>query len=139
MPGEPNQVLWRGVRPVEGIRGVWPARNATRVSAFGEAAGDTTISIYTVPAGKILFISSCQLSTRLSATESKYAMIYSRTEVDTTHIRIFRQNVRIPGTVSNQLGFFPALQLGPGYELLIVSNSNSIEAYGVAHGWLEDE
>lgn len=138
MGGEADQVVWRGVRPVEGIRGIWPDRNATRVNKDAIFSGVGTTVVYTVPAGKLYFMSSGQLNGRLSADAAATVGLYIKLGVEPLSYRIFYQYHILKGQLSSAQSFVPALEVPAGYTIRIYCDHANLDGMGLIFGWLED-
>jgi len=136
--GEPNPVRWRGVQPVEGIRGIWPARNSTRIHEYGVVVGAGDGVIYTVPSGKIAFIASSQLSANNAAAASTIGRITVRDENDVNvyHIAMLAQGGA--GGMEASGSYLPALEVKAGYDVYVNSSHANLTLRGLIFGWLED-
>ncbi len=138
MSGEPDQVLWRGVRPVEGIRGVWPARNSPRIAKTGSQGGGGITLVYTVPTGKLLFISTCFLTSRLSADGAHWGALRIRDDEDAELVVLIFHWYNIAGQLATQVPYLPAYEVPAGYDVYVESSHGNLGCYGVFNGWLED-
>lgn len=138
MGGENDRVLWRGVRPVQGISGIWPARNAERVNEDAGSTGLTIATVYTVPANKKLFINQAFLTSRLSADADTHAVFYVVDELNADVYTICIHRYIIAGQQSTQQVFSPALEAGPDYEVRIYNYDANARCEGLIFGWLED-
>lgn len=138
MGGETDRTRWRGVRPVDGISGVWPALNTTRVNkGAGKYETGTTI-IYTVPTGKILFIASAFMGSRLSANGLKYATFDVSNAGDVLQYYMYQHQYDIAGQQANGMSFIPALEAEADWKIRLRVVGTNIEAIAIFHGWLED-
>lgn len=138
MSGEANQVLWRGVQPVSGIRGVWPAIDAVRVQSSANAQGVATTLLYTVASGKKLFISSANQSSRVSADAACFSYFAIRNVADERVRTLLFEWFRFAGQTTNQVRYFPALEVPAGFDVYIDSNHDNLDVFGIFNGWLED-
>lgn len=138
MSGETNQVVWRGVRPVEGIRGIWPARNAVRINQEATQAGEGNAIVYTVPANKIFFMTTAGMAAFNSAGGGKFAGVGVRNGADAHQIYLCFHYFAAQAEHSHQHRYFPAIEVIAGYDVYVVTDSANITALGMAHGWLED-
>lgn len=138
MAGESDQVRWRGVRPVEGIRGIWPARNATRVDESDDQHEEGTTKIYTVPADKKLFIASAFLGSRLSADGAAWCELKMYDSGDNLLYFIYTQLMDKAGQMATSQPFIPALEGAAGDYVLLTVPIAPLDARGIIHGWLED-
>lgn len=138
MSGETDRVRWRGVRPVEGIRGIWPARNSVRVYEDASQSGIGTSIIYTVPAGKLFFLATLSFGSKLIATEGSYSYVAIRNVGDVIQSYISYHNYNIPWCFSNAFPFSPALEVEAGFDVVLYCHKNSTFARAFINGWLED-
>ncbi len=139
MSGETDQVKWRGVRPVHGIRGIWPERDAVRVNEEATANGVDTVTIYQVPASKRLFISNLCFSSRMAIDGSAAPRVFINTALGVLQYRIVYHYYDIAGHQMSPCHYVPALEVEPTDKVLLYNNHASCYATGVLHGWLEDD
>ena len=138
MSGETNQVLWRGVRPVAGIQGIWPAIGAVRVHASNMQTDAGTTIVYTVPAGKKLFIPNAEFSSRLAAGGANYSRGFVRDAADVQKYYICYQHFFMEGQLDTSFHFVPALEAAAGYDVCVFVNGAGLLSRLTIHGWLED-
>ncbi len=138
MSGENDQVLWRGVRPVEGISGVWPARNATRLNKWALQSGAATKTIYTVAAGKTAFVTAGTFTSRLSAVGSQRGYMALLNDSSVLQYLIVQHLYETAGQLETPLSFMPALEAAAGWEIVITSLHADLDVFGSLFGWLED-
>jgi len=138
MSGEANEVLWRGVRPVSGIRGVWPARDAVRVNERDEQVGAGTTILYTVPANKILFFRTAILTCFVNPAAVCAGYIGVRNDLDVNQYHIGIQRFVVAGQLQGGFNFCPALEAAADWDVFIFSSNANLTADGAIHGWLED-
>ncbi len=138
MPGEPNEVNWRGVRPVSGIRGIWPARNAERVYASEYNAGNATVLLYTVPVGKLLFLANAVLGISNDAAVPAVGYISTRDGADVLSEYIAVPKIFTVGQLFGIFSFIPAIEVPAGYDVIFTSNVVSLTGRFIIRGWLED-
>lgn len=121
MGGEANQVQWRGVRPVEGISGIWPARDAVRVHAREPNEAEGTVIVYTVPAEKKMYLSNLILSGYQSEAEDTRATVAVRNVGDV--IQYYAAEVRLgaAGQLNVPCHFVPALELDAGWDVVLIN------------------
>lgn len=138
MGGEPDQVRWRGIRPVEGISGIWPARNATRI--YVDASRDTLglTVVYTVPATKKMYLSNLCFASRLTAAANVSTQCYLVNASAGTICRPVYHYYTLQDQMVTQQLFFPALELAVGFQIRIYNEAANILAHAMAQGWLED-
>lgn len=138
MGGENNQVVWRGVQPVEGISGIWPSRNAVRVNERGLQSGSGNTIVYTVPANKKLYIGNHALHSRLAADASAYARLFVRDDADDFEYMIAYQLFDKAGQLECHQHYHVALEAEAGWDVVVGTESADIDAYGFIFGFLED-
>lgn len=133
-----NELNWRGVRPLTGISGIWPAPNSTRVNA-SEAISDTgLVIVYTVPANKKLFISTVNLVTRNKAVQDAGHTVIVRNDTDVEQYKIvYHYHSTITGFASNHL-FVIALEAAAGWDVVLTNTPDDTTARAFLFGWLED-
>lgn len=139
MSGETDQVRWRGVQPVDGIRGIWPARNSTRINMYASSSGTDVVLLYEIPAGKLLFLSSGFITTRHTAEAAEFGALQVRNAADAIQYSIISQRLYSVGQVTTPLSYYPALEVPAEWKVTIEGSSGAIEAFGAFFGWLEDE
>lgn len=138
MSGETDRVKWRGVRPVEGVSGIWPERNATRVAEQAQQAGIGVSIIYTVPANKKLFISNVGLSSSLSTDQETLSYVGVQNGVDELQYYLLFQDFKLKGQTSNFVSYFPALEAEAAWDVIVKGFHNNLAARGFCFGWLEN-
>lgn len=138
MGGETDQTRWQGVRPIYGIRGVWPAIDSLRIDKSGSQNGEGTKVIYSVPAGKKLFVSSAFLSTRVSAAATIYCNLMARDEADDIMFYLYQHKFDLAGQQASGMYFLPALELLEQWDISVYNNHADLDSFGLFHGWLED-
>jgi len=138
MSGETNQVKWRGVQQVEGISGIWPARNAVRVAEQNVQIDIGTTIVYTVPAEKKLFISNAGISTTLASAVACRGYVAVRDGDDVTKYFVLFQQMYSVGQLTNFMGFVPALEAAAGWDVFVNTDNADLRCRGFVFGWLED-
>lgn len=138
MTGETDKVLWRGVRPVLGIDGVWPERNSVRVYASEVQAEAGTVKLYTVPANKKLFIASAFLGSRLSADGAAWASLKVFDSGDNELFWIYCHLFDKAGQMATSQTFTPAQEASVGDYVLLTVPIAPLDARAIITGWLED-
>lgn len=138
MPGEENQLLWRGMRPVAGIRGVWPAIDSERIHTHSVRVVSGSIIVYTVPAGKKAFISNYALSVTNKVIQSGYGYMYVRNGASVFQYEFMIQYHEIVGAYVTTESFIPALEMSAGWEVILIQSENDMLTRGYVKGWLED-
>ena len=138
MSGEADQVKWRGVRPISGIRGIWPDVDAVRAHARAYQSGTGSLIAYTVPSGKILFISTYFFSSRLSVDGSDYGFIGVRDASDVVQFVMIYHYYDFKGQLATTAPFAPALEALAGWDVFIQSYDVNLDVNGGFFGWLED-
>ena len=133
-----NQLTWRGVTQISGVRGVWPAANAARVNEDAYLVGAGTVIIYTVPASKKLFIASCSISASQSAAAITRATVHVRNVGDVIQYNIFHHVFYTSGQQVAALSFMPALEAVAGWDVCLYNSHANLSSRGLFTGWLED-
>lgn len=137
-PGEPNQVLWRGVRPITGIRGVWPGIDAERIVKSKYLSGAGPAIVYTVPADTRLYLTSAFASVRFDGAGPSWAAIGVRDGGD-AHLYWLAMIYVVDASFYNTpLSYFPALEMTAGYDVYVKTGSANADINGIINGWLED-
>lgn len=138
MAGENNQVKWRGVQPVSGIRGIWPAIDALRINKAAYRTSIGTTVIYTAPAGKLVFLSNVCLTSRHTASGSAYPNIEIRNAAGVRQIEIITHYYTLAGQMTTVHPYMPALEMEAGWDVVLkISTANTV-VRGFVHGWQED-
>lgn len=138
MSGEANQVNWRGVQPVAGIRGVWPAIDSVRVnSTVVQVDAGTTIA-YTVPAGKILFLTEAVIAGVQAVVQAGLIDIHVRNVMDVLQYYVNVKYILVVDGFESRRNYFPALEVPAGFDVCITNNLDNITSFGFIYGWIED-
>lgn len=138
MSGEPNKVRWRGIRPIAGIRGVWPDIDAVRVHASNFISGVGETIIYTVPAGKKLFIANALQSSLETADAQALAWLAVRNDDNIFQYYISLHYFIVTGAFNTTFNFKVALEADAGWDVYVASGHANVATRGTFHGWLED-
>lgn len=139
MSGEPNQVLWRGVQPVSGIQGIWPAIDSVRVNESASRGGAGDVIIYTVPANKKLFISTINLSSRNNVVQDSTHHVSVRNDSDVEQYKIVYHLHSIVTSFASNHSFLVALEASAGWDVVLTQTLDDTAARAFLFGWLEDE
>lgn len=123
MGGENNRVRWRGVQPIAGIAGIWPAEKAVRVHANKENEADGTQIVYTVPDGKKLYLSNAILNSYQAAAQEKRAFIAVRNAGDVLQYYILQNRFGAAGQLVVSDHFVPALEADAGWDVVLTNES----------------
>lgn len=134
----PDGTTTQPVTPPSTVRGIWPAPNSTRVFASQSVINTGEIGFYTVPAGKILFISGISLSTRQSAAQQGKGYLIVRDDQDTPLYSPLYLAMETAGQIADSQTYVPAIEVPAGYDIAIVSNAANCDATAEVTGWLED-
>jgi len=112
--------------------------NATRVNVGQIALGSATMTIYTVPSGKLFFLTNAILHSRESANAAGEAdvIVYNQSAVLQYHIQ--RQLYDVAGHQALALQFIPALELPANWYVIVTNNHANIDSAAFITGWLED-
>jgi len=125
------------VQPVEGIRGVWPEKNATRINKSDYISGVGSKVIYTVPAGCKLFVSTAGLSSVQTAVETGGGYMEARNAADVHQYYFLNHSYCQIDQMNTFVNFCPAVELEAGWKVLVAGNIPGIIARGLIWGWLE--
>lgn len=137
MGGETDQVRWRGIRPVNGIRGIWPAIDSVRVNVADDKTGTGVSILYTVPANKILFIASGFLTSRLAVDRTARSAMFIRDDNDVDKFPILYNIFDIAGQTTIPVQYKPALQIIQGWDVYLYNSAPEVDCRGAIFGWLE--
>jgi len=123
---EPNEVRWVGTRP---------AHKGTQILV--ETHVDDGVAIVrTVPGGKVLYLCECSLFT--CSQVSGLMSLTLRNTSDVTVRDFCYINVQANTTIVRDCNhFWPPLEIPPGYDIVVVSNTAGLVAYGGISGWEE--
>lgn len=138
MGGETDKVRWRGIQPVYGIRGIWPAVDSVRVNATGAQADTGTTIVYTVGANKRLFISSMFMVSRNVVVQTVGMMAFVRNVGDVEVARLCSNYFVIIGQQTSPMQFIPAVEAEAGYDVCVSSDKDDSAVRLIIGGWLED-
>ena len=138
MSGETDQVKWRGVRPIYGIRGIWPAIDALRVNTEQSVLSGNLKILYTPAAGKILFLSSAALISQKKNVSTMDSKIRVRDGSDVNQFFVAQHRFEEPGQQETFYTFVPALEIEAAWDVIVESSSGDLRATAIIHGWIED-
>jgi len=123
---EPNEVLWRGVRP--GHRGEQIAKYAS--------ANNATVILHTVTIGKTLFLTAVSFQAA-TTTAGKSGILLVRDTSDVEKYKLFNFYLTAVGGLSDSLSFNPPLEIPSGWDICIYSSATECVARTFIHGWEE--
>jgi len=138
MTSTPDGITSQPVHVYSGVKGVWPPEGSTRVNASEFQSGLGVTIIYTVPADKILYISSAQLTARLSADQDTFAMIGVRNIGDTRQYYVIMFFINLAGPIALAQRYSPALEVLAQWDVYVEGGHADIGARGLINGWMED-
>jgi len=138
MSGEANQVKWRGVQPVAGIRGVWPSIDAVRVVTGQYRTTAGTSIIYTPAAGKILFVSSVSMTTLNKVVQASQHNIRVRNVADVDQFYVMYHYMWLQESINQSQPFMPAIEVPAGYDVIMYQSAADMYCRSFIFGWLED-
>lgn len=138
MAGETDQVRWRGVQPVAGISGLWPAIGAQRVNATDAQSGVGTTIVYTVPANKLLFITSMFMVSRNAIVQQCGMHAFIRNVADAEVARLCSNYFETAGQQTSPMQYFPAQEAAAGFDVCVSGDKNNSAVRLIIGGWLED-
>jgi len=123
---EPNEVLWRGVRP--GHRGEQIAKY--------DSANNSTVIIHTVSAGKTFFMTTANYMSETSGAGAGGRLdVLNASGVLQYTIAVIVFTAVGQGAIS--MSFNPPLEIPGGYKIVVFSNSAALTARAFIHGWEE--
>jgi len=138
MGGEHDQQRWRGIQPVHGIRGLWPAIDSERVNATAAQSGAGTTIVYTVPANKILFIASMFMVSRNAIVQQCGMHAFIRNVADAEVARLCSNYFETAGQQTSPMQYFPAQEAAAGFDVCVLGDKASSAVRLIFGGWLED-
>jgi hypothetical protein len=123
---EPNEVLWRGIRP---------AHKGTQVAASAVANNDTQI-IYTVNANKTLFLVYANIDAIGAAAANAYVAV--RDAADAIQYYIFFPRFTVTQAVYTN-NFAPSipLEIPEDYDIVVNTGNAAVFARSFIFGWEE--
>lgn len=133
-----NELNWRGVRPVPGINGIWPAPSAIRISESDGIGGAGVKIIYTVPANKKLYLGSAFLSSYNDAAAVGNSNLYIRDDEDVFQYSIGKHHYFQAGQMATSFLFTPAMEALAGWDVCAKGLNAASYSYGGFSGWIED-
>ena len=138
MAGEANRVMWRGVRPISGIRGVWPDVDAERIDKVTSQDGLGVTVFYTVPVGKKLFVTTAFISSTMSSGVNAHTNFFVRNAAQVTQFYFYQLKYILAGQQASGMIFSPGLEALEDWEVCLYASHASMKVTGIFHGWLED-
>lgn len=124
---EPNKVLWRGNRP---------AHNGEQVYASTScAAGGSPKTIYTVPVGKMLFVTHAMLFVTSAANGNFYIDWCTGGNVHQGAL-VGSYAFTYYANLGQSLTFYFPIEVPAGYKIRLVTSAASI--WGAFHGFIDD-
>jgi len=139
MGQEPDQIRWRGVQPVAGIRGVWPAIDSARIAESAYRSTNGTTILYTPGAGKRFFMSNCTLTSRTTADGVAYPYVFVRNGADALQYYVIYHYYAIVGQNTTVQSFMPAFEVEAGWDVCLTLTSGLAIARAFISGWEEDD
>lgn len=123
---EPNQVLWRGVRP---------AHLGTQILKYADANAATVV-VHTVSAGKVFYLTFFSHTGFLSAAGEVSELII-RNAADALQLRLSRFESPASETLSVAVGLNFPIEIPALWDIAIYSSNAGIVSYGSIAGWEE--
>jgi len=123
---EPNQVKWVGSRP---------AHNGEQVFTQIYAESETAI-VYTVPAGKVLYLISVELGYRGIAAGRSIIRVRDATDVTVVDMLYDYLQDGSKGDAKTRY-FYPPLEIPAAYDIVIISTVAGLLIQGSIFGWVE--
>jgi len=123
---EPNYALRVGIRP---------GHDGTQVVAT-ETCDNSTVIVYTVTSGKVLYLCEGMLS--IPSLVTGKAVLALRDTGDNFWRSLCRIRAAAATTVqANHVNFWPPLEVPSGYDIYITSTQPGLTILGEIHGWEE--
>ena len=123
---EKNRVKWMGVRPAHDGEQVTPAGSAN----------NATVIVYTVPAGKTLYITHYAVQCTPNLAGSGYFAIRNELDVLTYRFQYLENIVGAPSLIESCSFVYP-VEVPAGYDLYVNSNLLGFWVRVAAIGWIE--
>lgn len=123
---EPNMARWIGVRP---------GHNGDQVSVSLMTNGAVAI-IYTVPAGKTLFLCGMTIGLYMSGA-GVGAYVRVRNVADVTVYTLFAQVTNFAFDVTVAKSYWPPIEIPTGYDIVQAATGAGQEIDTHIHGWVE--
>ena len=124
---EPNRARWVGVRPAHDGAEVYNKADAT----------NATVVVYTVPAGKVLHLTSLHVCSRATLAAGE-VIVDIRNAAHVIQVSPFDHYYAAVGQMSDDISFWPPMELPAGWEIAVRStNANSWGCLFV-RGWIEN-
>lgn len=123
---EPNEVLWRGIRP---------AHKGTQVAADAGTA-NATIVLHTVTASKTFFLTGAVFHYD-GTTIGHRARLMVRNIANAIQYTIFTSLTGVAGHGDVSKSFWPPLEIPAGWDIAADSNAITLVVTAFIHGWEE--
>lgn len=120
------------------VGGIWPITGANRIDKSDNQAGVGANIVYTVPANKILYISSASLATYETADATSNCRMGIRNDVDVLVSWLIYVYFTLAGQLVVPMNYSPAIEAAELYDVFVESSHANIGCRGLIHGWLED-
>lgn len=124
---ESNQVKWIGTRP---------GHNGVQVVGEGTATDETTL-MYTVPAGKILFLYEALLATGSLVAAGAGLMVRDDGDVFVRHLCKL-QSAAVASFLADHFRCWPPYEIAAGYDVVVASGAAGLAVNGTFLAWVED-
>jgi len=132
-----NEVLGR-LAFLANTRGIIPDPvNATRIDNYEREIVNTTEIVYTIPAGKVLFIDSAFLGIFNSSASANRVRLEIRDAADVYVSIILAAGCQASSGGQVSKCYPVAREVPAGYDIIIYSPAASVYATGGISGWLE--
>ena len=122
---EANRARWVGIRP---------AHEGTQIWGLG-VANNNTVAIYTVPAGRVLYLARAALLKYDNVSVASWLGVRDAGDVLVHYLCSLRYQADQTVT-SPSAEYFPPLEIPAGYDLAVYS-SVVTNVYGSYFGWLQ--
>lgn len=123
---EPNEVLWRGVRPAH--KGTQVAKEAT--------ANNATETLHTVTAGKTLYLTHWVHTVRSNITGLGMLFVTDDLDVARYYISQIRSQADVAAYAPVGSLYIP-IEIPEGYKIKVSSSAAGCVIFAFIHGWEE--
>lgn len=125
---EDNMARWSGVRP---------AHRGTQIAKSLNNVVNTTSTLHTVTAGKVLYLCSWSLQTYGAAAPWELALLVRDTG-DVLQYEICRISINTANSSRGSAGqFWPPLEIPAGYDVCVWDSTAASWSHGFIFGWEE--
>lgn len=123
---EKNRMRWVGVRPGHNGTQVLERRYAT----------NARVTVYTVGAGKVAFITHIALGSPSNVSGAVYCVI-ANTVPEDLWFPIIGYNITNMPSIHGEASYWPPIELPAGYIIAVFSGAAGLDVWCSVHGWEE--